>query len=69
MEKLENITINSCPVIRCKGEPKALIVAARDETVKMIAACERHDNGTYRAALMLGDDGFLVARYTELLRK
>lgn len=70
MEKLESIAIIGCAVSRCKNELKALIVAANGNEVKKFPACERHYKGVKTAVdAKFGDNGYLVACYTELMRK
>lgn len=70
MEKLESIAIKARVVSRCKDEPSALIVAANGNEVKSFPACERHYKGVKTAVdAKFADNGYIVACYTELLRK
>lgn len=69
------ITVAPCVVSRSKGkpmdlvEPIALIVASNGEDVQEFRTRETVLPGLYKALFIgLGDEGYMVACYTELLR-
>jgi len=63
------IKTGPCIVSGCQNGLKALIVAAKDEDVKMFHACENHYQGVHEAVMVkFSPRDYTVACYTELQR-
>lgn len=64
------LKVAPCVISRNKGEPAGLVVASNGEDVQKFPARETHLSGVYNALFIgLGNEGYFVACYKELLKR